>query len=93
MEPGQLPTAERRARAYVDDARAWNAHGNLDQATNALNRAFTCAPQELQRPSVRDLITTMLDAPGPDPGHAPCAGSPRRSLTAPQGVLQIPYVA
>ncbi|RSM35867.1 XRE family transcriptional regulator [Amycolatopsis balhimycina DSM 5908] len=71
VEPGQLPTAERRARAYVDGARAWNAHGNLDQATSALNRAFTCAPQELQRPSVRDLITVMLDTPGRTPATLP----------------------
>ncbi|WET81610.1 hypothetical protein P3102_10530 [Amycolatopsis sp. QT-25] len=65
--PGRLPTAERRARSYVDGARAWKDHGNLDQASSALNMAFTCAPQELQRPSVRDLITTMLDAPGRTP--------------------------
>ncbi|SEP46548.1 helix-turn-helix domain-containing protein [Amycolatopsis saalfeldensis] len=62
--PGRLPTAERRARSYVDGARAWKDHGNLDQASSALNMAFACAPQEIQRPSVRDLITTMLDTPG-----------------------------
>lgn len=71
VEPGRLPTAERRARAYVDGARAWKDHGNLEQASSALNRAYTCAPQELQRPSVRDLITAMLDTPGRTPAALP----------------------
>lgn len=69
--PGRLPTAERRARSYVDGARAWKDHGNLDQATDALNSAFVCAPQELNRPSVRSLLTTMLDAPGRTPAALP----------------------
>ncbi len=64
-------TAERRARAYVDGARAWNDHGNLDQASSALTAAFRCAPQELQRPSVRDLIATMLDTSGRTPAVLP----------------------
>ncbi len=64
-------TVERRARAYVDGARAWNDHGNLDQASSALTAAFRCAPQELQRPSVRDLIATMLDTSGRTPAVLP----------------------
>ncbi|MEV6832109.1 helix-turn-helix transcriptional regulator [Amycolatopsis sp. NPDC051102] len=71
VDPARLPTAERRARAYVDGARAWKEHGNLDQASSALTKAFTCAPQELQRPSVRGLIATMLDAPGRTPSGLP----------------------
>ena len=69
--PDRLPTTERRARAYIDGARAWKDHGNLDQASDALNMAFACAPQELQRPSVRDLISTMLDTPGRTPTALP----------------------
>jgi transcriptional regulator with XRE-family HTH domain len=71
VDPARLPTAERRARSYVDGARAWKEHGNLDRASSALTAAFTCAPQELQRPSVRDLIAAMLDAPGRTPSGLP----------------------
>ncbi|MFJ7212740.1 XRE family transcriptional regulator [Amycolatopsis sp. NPDC098790] len=71
VDPARLPTAERRARAYVDGARAWKDHGNLDHAADALTAAFTCAPQELQRPSVRGLIITMRDAPGRTPAAFP----------------------
>ncbi|MEU3627872.1 hypothetical protein BS329_40240 [Amycolatopsis coloradensis] len=69
--PARLPTAERRARSYVDGARAWKDHGNLDHASSALTMAHACAPQELQRPSVRELITTMLDTPGRTPAALP----------------------
>jgi transcriptional regulator with XRE-family HTH domain len=71
VEPGQLPTAERRARSYVDGARAWKEHGNLDEASTALNLAFACAPQELKRPSVQDLVTGMLNTPGRTPALLP----------------------
>ncbi len=71
VDPARLPTAERRARAYVDGARAWKDHGNLDRAADALTAAFTCAPQELQRPSVRGLIVAMRDAPGRTPVALP----------------------
>lgn len=71
VDTRRLPTAERRARAYVDGARAWHDHGNLDQASTALTKAMACAPQELQRPSVRNLITTMLDTPGRTPTALP----------------------
>jgi hypothetical protein len=71
VDPRRLPTPERRARAYVDGARAWNDHGDLDQASSALTAAFRCAPQELQRPSVRDLVATMLDTPGRTPAALP----------------------
>ncbi|MFE5501670.1 helix-turn-helix domain-containing protein [Amycolatopsis japonica] len=67
VDPRRLPSAERRARAFVDGARAWKDHGDVERATEALNRAHDCAPQELSRPSVQRLIAAMVDAPGRTP--------------------------
>ncbi|MEV6910953.1 helix-turn-helix transcriptional regulator [Amycolatopsis sp. NPDC051071] len=67
VDPRRLPTAERRARSFVDGARAWKDHGNVERAVGALNQAFECAPQELRRPSVQRLITSMVGAPGRTP--------------------------
>jgi hypothetical protein len=69
VDPRRLPTAERRARSFVDGARAWKDHGNVEQATVALNWAYDCAPQELKRPSVQRLITSMAESPGRAPGE------------------------
>jgi transcriptional regulator with XRE-family HTH domain len=63
----QLPTPERHARFWVDTARAWQQHGRPDQAYRALLAAERHAPEEIRRASVRTLITTMAQGPGPRP--------------------------
>lgn len=63
VEPVHLGTAERHARYCIDTARAWDLHGRPDRASQALRVAERHAPQELRRPSVRDLITHLLYAP------------------------------
>lgn len=67
VDPRRLPSAERRARAFVDGARAWKEHGDVERAADALHRAHDCAPQELGRPSVQRLITALADSPGRTP--------------------------
>lgn len=63
VDPMKLPTAERRARYCVDTARAWEQYGRPDRAFNALRAAEHAAPEEVRRPSVRNLISALLDAP------------------------------
>lgn len=67
VDPHQLPTAERYARYCVDTSRAWRHHGRPDRACQALLVAERCAPQEVRRPSVRALVSTLLYAPTPVP--------------------------
>ncbi|MGH3624891.1 MAG: helix-turn-helix domain-containing protein, partial [Sciscionella sp.] len=67
IDLGQLPTAERRARCLIDTAKACERHGDISRASQALGLAERCAPEEIQRPSVRTLISGMLYAPGPTP--------------------------
>ena len=62
-----LPTRERHARFCIDTARAWQQHGRPDQACQALLVAERQSPEEIQRPSVKALITTMIQAPGTQP--------------------------
>ena len=66
-EAGALPTPERHARFCIDTARAWQQHGRPDQACQALLVAERQSPEEIQRPSVKALITTMIQAPGTQP--------------------------
>jgi hypothetical protein len=65
--PAQLPTVERHGRFLVDTARAWNRHGRPDRAAQALLAAESHAPEEVNRPSVRELCSTLLYAPTPTP--------------------------
>lgn len=67
VEPALLPTPERHARYYIDTARAWDHHGRPDKAHQALCAAERHAPQELRRPSVHNLISTLLYASTPAP--------------------------
>lgn len=60
-----VPTPERQARFCLDTARAWHRFGNLSNCFQALQAADRCAPEELRRSSVRSLIASLLDAPGP----------------------------
>jgi transcriptional regulator with XRE-family HTH domain len=67
VNPANLPTTERRMRLYTDTARAWQQHGDIARAATTLGRLAQTAPEELRRPSVKTMITTMIDAPGPTP--------------------------
>ncbi|GAA0546590.1 hypothetical protein GCM10010172_30350 [Paractinoplanes ferrugineus] len=67
--PAQLPTTERRGRFLVDAARAWHRHGRPDRAAHALLAAERHAPEEINRPSVRELVTTLVYAPTPTPSE------------------------
>ncbi|GAA0919004.1 helix-turn-helix domain-containing protein [Virgisporangium aurantiacum] len=67
VQPGVLPTPERHARFCIDTARAWERHSRPDRAHQALRAAERHAPQELRRPSVRDLISSLLYGPTPAP--------------------------
>jgi len=63
----RVPTPERQARFCVDTARAWQRFGGPGNAFQSLQAAGRCAPEELRRSSVRSLIASLLDAPGPTP--------------------------
>lgn len=67
VDPRRLPTPERYARYCIDTARAWQHHGRPDRAGHALFAAERRAPQEVRRPSVRRLVSSLLYAPGSPP--------------------------
>ncbi len=60
---GRMATAERRARAWTDVARMWNALGNGKQTFAALRRVEREAPQEVRRPALRALTAGLLYGP------------------------------
>ncbi|GAA0916356.1 helix-turn-helix transcriptional regulator [Nonomuraea longicatena] len=60
-----LGTPEQRARYWIDTARAWHTHGDRERAVDALLSAERTAPEEVRRPSVAALISTLRYAPGP----------------------------
>jgi transcriptional regulator with XRE-family HTH domain len=62
-----LPTPERQARYCVDTARAWHRFGSPGKCFQALQAADRWAPEELRRSSMRSLVASLLDAPGPAP--------------------------
>ncbi len=62
-----VPTPERQARFCLDTARAWDRFGSPSNCFKALQTAERCAPEELRRASVRSLIASLLDGPGPTP--------------------------
>ncbi|MFI1165670.1 helix-turn-helix domain-containing protein [Streptomyces sp. NPDC020801] len=59
----RMPTAERRARAWTDVARMWNALGDAPQTFAALQRVEQEAPQEARRPALRALTAGLLYGP------------------------------
>ncbi|MFE9455167.1 hypothetical protein [Streptomyces sp. NPDC006739] len=59
----RMPTAERRARAWTDVARMWNALGDGKQTFRALRQVEREAPQEVRRPSLRALTAGLLYGP------------------------------
>ncbi|WP_239175862.1 hypothetical protein [Actinoplanes cyaneus] len=67
VESHQLPTAERYGRYLLDTARAWTAHDRPAQAVQALLAAEQHAPGEVDRPSVRELVSRLLYAPTATP--------------------------
>jgi hypothetical protein len=67
IELRRLPTPERQARFCLDTARAWHRFGNGGNCLMALQAAGRCAPEEVRRSSVRSLVTSLLEAPGPTP--------------------------
>jgi transcriptional regulator with XRE-family HTH domain len=61
VHPGQLPTAERRARYWCDTARAWHQFGDPRRTYQALLAAFGEAPAEVRdRASMRTLVAGLL---------------------------------
>jgi transcriptional regulator with XRE-family HTH domain len=60
LNPAALPTAERRARLRVDEARAWHQWGKYDNAFHALLDGYRHAPEEIRdRPAIRALVADL----------------------------------
>ncbi|MFD6469639.1 XRE family transcriptional regulator [Streptomyces goshikiensis] len=68
LDVSLMPTAERRARAWTDTARMWHALGNGPQAFAALRRVEQEAAQEVRRPALRALTSSLLSSPARVPG-------------------------
>lgn len=60
-----VPTPERQARFCLDTARAWHRFGSPSKCFQALQVAEHCAPEELRRSSVRSLVVSLVETPGP----------------------------
>ncbi|WP_285685444.1 hypothetical protein [Actinoplanes sp. NBRC 103695] len=65
VNTAELPSAERYGRYLIDTARAAERHGHHDRAAHAVVAAARHAPGEVNRASVRELVTTLLLAPSP----------------------------
>ncbi|MEU9478639.1 XRE family transcriptional regulator [Streptomyces sp. NPDC048191] len=63
LDVDRMPTAERRARAWTDIARMWNALGDASQTFAALQRVEQEGPQEVRRPALRALTAGLLYGP------------------------------
>lgn len=61
LRPAHLPTAERRARAATDTARALFDAGDAAAAFTQLRLVELAAPLEARRPSVRALTTQVAE--------------------------------
>jgi len=60
LRPGQLPTAERRARLHTDLARAWWQWGKPEQAAQSLVAAYRESPPEVtSRSSMRTIADDL----------------------------------
>jgi hypothetical protein len=65
LDPAHLPSAERRARAATDTARALLDLGDMSGAFAQLRMVELAAPGEARRPSVRALAARIaVDRPG-----------------------------
>ncbi|MGW2951579.1 helix-turn-helix domain-containing protein [Streptomyces eurythermus] len=63
LDVSRMPTAERRARAWTDLARMWEALGDGRRTFAALRQVEREAPQEVRRPALRALTTGLLYGP------------------------------
>jgi transcriptional regulator with XRE-family HTH domain len=63
LDVSRMPTAERRARAWTDVARMWEALGDGRRTFAALRQVEREAPQEVRRPALRALTTGLLYGP------------------------------
>ncbi|MCZ1009122.1 helix-turn-helix domain-containing protein [Streptomyces lydicus] len=63
VDISQMATAERKARAWTDTARMWHALGNGPQTFAALRHVEREAPQEVRRPALRALTSSLLYGP------------------------------
>ncbi|CAL9513682.1 hypothetical protein [Streptomyces sp. enrichment culture] len=60
VDPAALPTAERRARYWIDVARAFDQWGRPERCYRALLAAERAAPQEVRRGAVRAVAAGLL---------------------------------
>ncbi|MFJ2788329.1 MULTISPECIES: XRE family transcriptional regulator [unclassified Streptomyces] len=60
LDIGRIPTTERRARAWTDTARMWHALGDGTRTFAALRHVEREAAQEVRRPALRALTTSLL---------------------------------
>lgn len=60
VDPAQLPTAERRARYWIDVARSYSQWHKPANCYRALLAAEEAAPQEVRRSAVRTMATGLL---------------------------------
>lgn len=60
VDAGALPTAERRARYWIDVARAFDQWGKPDRCFRALLAAERVAPQEVRRDCVRTMSVGLM---------------------------------
>lgn len=63
ITPSTLPSPERAARYLTDTGRMWSRIGDAPKTYAALRAIERTAPEELQRPALRSLITDLLHAP------------------------------
>jgi transcriptional regulator with XRE-family HTH domain len=63
LDVSRMPTAERRARAWTDVARTWEALGDGRRTFAALRQVEREAPQEVRRPALLALTTGLLYGP------------------------------
>ncbi|GAA0900466.1 helix-turn-helix transcriptional regulator [Streptomyces thermoalcalitolerans] len=60
VDAAALPTAERRARYWIDVARAFGQWGKPDRCYRALLAAEHAAPQEVRRDAVRTMVAGLM---------------------------------
>ncbi|MBQ0988193.1 hypothetical protein KBZ10_27515 [Streptomyces sp. F63] len=60
VDTARLPTTERRARYWIDVARAFEQWGKADRCYQALLAAEQAAPQEVRRGAVRSMSPHLM---------------------------------
>ncbi|OII65082.1 transcriptional regulator [Streptomyces sp. CC53] len=60
IDPAALPTTERRARYWIDVARAFDQWGKPDRCYQALLAAEHAAPQEVRRGAVQHMAAGLM---------------------------------